>query len=102
MENPLISVPVALEVSSSLGKSYITIQKLGAGKKNQINACTMSIEAVAESKYKAAELSEKVKSAMEELGNSNIVFSCELGGERDDTLTATKTYRYESIWNIYY
>lgn len=97
-----LDVPVYMEILEKPAKSFVTIQKMDAGKKDHIKAATISIEAVAETKYKTALLSEQVVEKMEELGESDYVFSTELGGESDNTDTANKKYRYETIWNIFY
>lgn len=99
----LLNVPVFMEIPTNPPISFITIQKLDAGKMDKIRAATLNIEAYSDTKFHSAELSEKVITAMEELGeSSSLVFSCKLGGERDNTNTANKKYCYETTWNIFY
>lgn len=99
----LINVPVFMEIPEKPPKSYITLEKISAGRKDKISACTFSVEAYADTLFKAVELSEKVQLAMEELGEvSTLVYSCRLGGENNNTDTTNKKYRYETVWNIFY
>lgn len=100
--NENITVPVYLDIPRNPADSYLTVEKIGAGRTDKIEACTMSIDANAQSKYETVLLSEKVKKAMEELGESDLVFSVNMGGETDSTNTSQKLYCYTTIWNIYF
>lgn len=102
VERADIECPVYLDIPDKPASEYVSIQKMDAGKSNQIKAATFSIKASSTSKLKTAELSEVVKEAMEELGAGGLVFSVEMGGESDDTDTTKKKYRYETIWNIFF
>ena len=52
--------------------------------------------------YKAAELNEKVKAAMERLIELDSVSKCELNTDYNFTDTDKKQYRYQAVFDVVY
>lgn len=81
---------------------YITVQKIDGGRRNHVDMATLSIKCISTTLNKTAKLDERLRDAMHDLITQEDISRVELGGNGSDINTATKTYAYESIWNIYY
>lgn len=98
----ILNVAIEMEIPANRPEKLITIQRIDGGKNNHIKAATFSIECYDTSKYKTVLLNETVKEMMEAFGDEPSVFSCNQGGESDNTDTQNKLYCYETIWNVYF
>ena len=78
------------------------IEKTGGSRENFINSATIAIQSYAESLYKAAQLNDIVKDAMDHMAESTNIFKSSLNSDYNFTDTSTKKYRYQAVYDIYY
>lgn len=83
-------------------KEYVLIEKTGSGRIDHINRAVIAIQSYAETLYKAAELNEKVKVAMENITDLDEISNCSLNSDYNYTDTTTKQYRYQAVFNLTY
>lgn len=103
-----LSVPVYMETPINAPENYALIEKTGSGESDRIKSATFVVQSYGKSLYDAAVLNEEVKTQM--LGNdtipglngSNRVFGVSLNSDYNFTDTATKRYRYQAVFDIYY
>lgn len=79
---------------------FVVVEKGGSGEKNHINSANMIIQSYAESLVEAAELNEKVKAAMKQMNTLPEICKVTLNSDYPYTDTATKSYRYQAIFDI--
>ena len=96
-----LAVPVYMEVPSN-EQEYVIIEKTGSSRENHINSATFAIQSISTSLYKAAELNEKVKAAMDDIIYEVDVSKAELNGDYNYTDTTTKAYRYQAVYDLVY
>lgn len=95
-----LNVPVRMEENPDIQGEYVIIEKTGSGSTNHLKRATIAIKSFAESMYLAAELNEKVKSAMDEIIELDEVTRCELNSDYNYTNTSRKKYRYQAVFDI--
>ena len=97
---------VYAEVPESPPEAYIVIEKTGSGRTNRINRAMVAIQSVADRNKKSLldvmRINEEVKEAMDEIVRLPGIFSCELNSDYNFTNEATKEYRYQAVFNLYY
>jgi len=98
----IMDVPVCAETPEKMPEEYVTVNLIAGGMENHIPAATVSIVSHSVSKLEAAVLDEMVREKMLEIIELETVSSCKLGGMSNNNDTATKKYRYESIFNLIY
>lgn len=95
------NIGVFLEIPETLPSSFIVFQLIGRGRENLVNEATLEFRSYAPSKYEAAVLDEKLRTALDKFHEESDV-SCKLGGGNDDPDTVLKRYRYRCYYNLYY
>ena len=95
---------VFLEVPQERPQKYILIEKTGSGRENRIDNASFAVQSISGSSLlEAAEINEAVKEAMDSFAeNSSAIYSCRLDTDYNFTNPATKEYRYQAVYNIYY
>lgn len=81
---------------------FVTVEKAGGYGQNHIAHATISIRSYGKTLYKASELNEKVKKAMDGITGTANVSACSLNSDTNFTDTTTKQYRYQAVFNITY
>lgn len=81
---------------------YIVIESLNAGRVNGIDAVTLNLYSYATDMASAAVLNLEVKEAMFNAISIPEVSSSRLGGGGQNIDQETKTYCYESVFNLFY
>lgn len=95
------SIPVYLETPKDIPEKYIVFQLVDRGKENQINEATIEFRSYADSKYEAAILDERLRTALE-TWNEKSDITVKIGGGNDDQDSILKKYRYRCYYNLYY
>ena len=93
---------VHLEKPSAQTGSYVVFEKTSSGKSNHLPSATIAFQSYADSLYKAAELNERVKNAVESLIELNEIRGVTLNSDYNFTDTTTKEYRYQAVYDIRY
>lgn len=94
-------IGVFLEIPENTPDTFVVFQLIERNKENHINGVTIELRSYAPSKYEAATLDQKVREAMEKLGEVTDI-TTRLGGGNDDPDTNLKKYRYRCYYNLYY
>ena len=93
---------VHLEKPSAQTGSYVVFEKTSSGKSNHLPSATIAFQSYGNSLYKAAELNERVKDAVESLIELNEIRGVTLNSDYNFTDTTTKEYRYQAVYDIRY
>lgn len=95
-------IPTYAEKPNKNPDEYIVIKNIDNGRTDCIDAVTISIMSYAQTLDNALALNQKVKNAMYDIVALENISKCKLGGGGQRIDTQSKTYAYESIFNIYY
>ena len=98
----VLSVPVYIDVPARPPAKYVSLERTGGGETEHIRSAMVAIQSYGATRYDAAELHESVMSFMKRLNEQDNVSACDLNAEYDYTDTATKRYRYQSVFDIIY
>lgn len=102
IRNYLISVqgvPVLMDQQAGMDEVYI-IEKTGGGERNHIRTAMLAIQSYAKTKARAAQLCEDVIAYMMSAVTLDEVASVSLNSAYDYTDTASKSYRYQAVFDI--
>lgn len=97
-----LDVPVYAEKPDQKQEEYVLIEKTGSSVENFIYSATLALKSHAQSKYKASELNEKVKKAMDEIILLDSISKSKLNTDYDFTDTTKKEYRYQAVYDLVY
>lgn len=95
-----LNIPVSAEDPEDKPDEFVTVDLIAGGETNHIEAATLSVVSHSISKLKAAVLNEKVCDDLLNITELPEISSCKIGGKSSDVDTATKSYRYETIFNF--
>ena len=96
----IMGVPVYMEEPETKPDSYLVLEKTGSGLENYIWNATISVQSHATTLYDAAELNNKVITAMQSLTTDSNVCRVDLNSDYNFTDSTTKRYRYQAIFDI--
>lgn len=104
-----LTVPVMTEMPEVPSEDYpvwpdqfVTIEKVGGGKINQIESASFAVQSHASTLFKAASLDSQVRVAMEKMSTLPQIGSAKLSSNYNHTDPTTKRYRYQSVFDIYF
>lgn len=97
-----LNVPVYMEVPENPPESFVVIQKTSSGRENYIDNAMMAIQSYAASLAAAAALNQCVKDCMDHAGAIKEISAAKLNSDYNYTDTATKRYRYQAVYDIFY
>lgn len=101
--NGCLSVPVYVQKPEKLTEeSYVVIEKTGSSTANHIEAATIAIQSYGGSLYTAALLNREVKAVMRRAIALRELSGVRLNTDYNFTDTATKQYRYQAVFVIYW
>ena len=95
-----IQVMVRLEEELDMPDEYVLVEKTGGGKTNHIRRATIAVQSYADSLYRAMQINEEVKEAMEDIVALDEISRCTLNSDYDYTDTTRKKYRYQAVFDI--
>ena len=94
-----LSVPVYLNKPSP-GGEYVVFEKTGSGKGDHLPSATIAFQSYAGSLYRAMQINEEVKEAVESMVNLDEVRGVSLNGDYNYTDITTKEFRYQAVYEI--
>lgn len=97
-----VDMPVYMEVPENLPEKCIVIEMLGAGEENHVFNASFAVQSYGGTLFEAAMLNEDVVGAMYSFSGEENIGRCKLTSSYNFTDTATKRYRYQSVFDIYY
>ena len=95
-----IPVMVRMEEELDMPDEYVLVEKTGGGKTNHIRRATIAVQSYAVSLYRAMQINEEVKEAMEDIVALDEISRCTLNSDYDYTDTTRKKYRYQAVFDI--
>lgn len=98
----VLPVPVYAEMPSNSPKKFVIVEKTGGGEENYLKSAMVAVQSYGETLLAAAQLNNLVKSAMENLADNPEVCKAKLNTDYNFTDTATKRYRYQAVFDIFY
>ena len=98
--NAKLSVPVYMERPEKDTGEFVVIEKTSSGKYNQIRQATIACQSFGNTLYRAAEINEAVKEAMDDLITLPEVSKSALNSDYNFTDTSKKRYRYQAVYDI--
>jgi len=101
LKNKLLE-PVSLEKQSVQTGNYIVFEKTSSGKTNHMPTATIAFQSYGKTLYEAAELNERLKTAVESLTELEEIRGITLNSDYNFTDTTTKEYRYQAVYEIRY
>ena len=81
-------------------EEYVLLEKTGSRRSDMITTTTFAIQSYAPTLFKASELNEEVKDAMDEADSLTSVSASELVSDYNYTNTASKQYRYQAVYEV--
>ena len=100
MTEAMGDIPVFMEVPKDRPDTFVVLEKTGSGKTNHLCSATFALQSYAPSMYEAAEVNEKVKTAMENAITLDDVTRCALNSDYNYTDTTSKNYRYQAVFDV--
>lgn len=95
-----LSVNVYLEYPDKPAESFVIVDKTGSSRENLISTATFAVQVYAPSKFKAAELNELVKKAMDQLIELDEVTSSKLNTDYPFPDVQRKRHRYQAVYDV--
>lgn len=98
-----LSVPVRMETPEDPPREYVLIDKTGSSVTNHIDRATLAIQSVSSvSLYRAAQINEEVKVAMEDILALPQISRAKRNTDYNFTNPQTKQYRYQAVYDMTY
>ena len=99
-----LTAPVYMETpAEAVPREYHVLIRTGSGRNDHIDHITLAAQSIsADSLYRAAQLNEEMKAALDEMPDHIGVYSSKLNSDYNYTDTQTKKYRYQAVYEIYF
>lgn len=96
-----LSARVYTEIPKEMPSKFFVIEKTGSSMDDHIPRSTFAVKSYAPSMYEAASMNEEIKAEMlDGLITLGDIARVELNTDYNFTDTATKTYRYQAVFDI--
>lgn len=97
-----LEAQVFLEKPSKAFGSYVVFEKTSSNKSNHLPSATIALQSYGNTLFKAVELNEQVKQAVEKLIALDRIRGVSLNSDYNFTDVRTKEYRYQAVYDIKY
>lgn len=97
-----LGTPVYFEIPEDAPEQFVLLEKTGSSRNNRIDSATFAIQSYAETMYKAAQLNDRVKAAMDAMPYTENVGRVALNSDYNYTDTTSKRYRYQAVYDLTY
>ena len=98
-----LNVPVYMEKPANEETSeYVVLELVGNQENNRVCSASIAAQSYGASLYDAAELNNDVVIAMDLFNANTNIGGCKMASSYNFTDTASKRYRYQSVFDIYY
>ncbi len=95
-----LGVPVVMEIPEDPPQTFVFMEKTGGGRREFVTSSTFAVQSYAPTLYRAAQLNEKVKVAMESLITTKEVSRVQLNSDYAFNDTTRKRHRYQAVFDI--
>lgn len=96
------SVPAYGETPEKPPAEYILVSRTGGKRENRINSATVAIQSIGGTLFRACEINEAVMGLMDIIHGFTPIYGAHLNTNYNFTNPATKTYRYQAVYDITY
>lgn len=100
--NSELTEPCFMEVPTTPPSTFVVVDKTGSSRTDRVNTATFAIQSYAETLAKAAELNDKVKTAMDNIITLTSIGGVRLNSDYNFTNTSTLKYRYQAVYVLSY
>lgn len=98
----LNNVPVYLDIPADPPARFVSLEKTGSSRTNQVDTATFAIQSWDGRKYSASVLNQRVKEAMYDIVELDAIGAVRLSSDYDWTDTEKKHYRYQAVFSLTY
>ena len=98
--NSQLTVPVYMERPENDTGEYVVIEKTSSERTNYLNRATIACQSFGNTLFRAAEITEAVKGAMDEVISLPEISRSALNSDYNYTDTSKKRYRYQAVYDI--
>lgn len=98
----VLEVDVLLERVPGVDLPFVLFERTGSRVYNHTTTALFAFQSYAETMYKAAELNEKLKDALNDMPNHTDISKAKLNSDYNFTNIQTNEYRYQAIYEITY
>ena len=95
-----LDVPVYMERPEKDIGEFVVLEKLGAGRTDHITKATFALQSFGNTLFRAAEINEEVKAAMDDLILLTEISRSQLNSDYNYTDTEKKRYRYQAVYDV--
>jgi len=95
-----LEVPVSMEVPEPMPDAFVVLEKTGSSRENRIWRAAFAVQSYGKTLLEAAELNEKVKSAMDSLTELDEIGAARINTDYNFTDSKTKRYRYQAVYDL--
>lgn len=95
-----LDVPCYMERPADAPGTFVLLEKTGESRENCISTAILAIQSYAPTLLEAAELNERVKTAMFHAAQLHTVAAVRLNSDYNFTDTAMRNYRYQAVFDV--
>lgn len=96
-----LTLPVDMEMPEDPPEELVLIDRTGGGRRDQIDSATIAFQSYGSSLYRAAEINEQVKAALDKLDREGSV-SAKLNSDYQFNDITRNRYRYQAVYDFAY
>lgn len=100
LNNAMAGIPVYMQTPPEPPEEYVTLAKTGSGKSDGIMRAAFVFRSHAATLYRAAQINELVKTAMDDITILDDIVRSELNSDYNYTDTRTKIPRYQAVYDL--
>lgn len=97
-----LNVPVYMEVPENASSEFVVLELVGNQESNRVCSASIAAQSYGASLYDAATLNNDVVIAMDLFNANTNIGGCKMASSYNFTDTASKRYRYQSVFDIFY
>lgn len=95
-----LDVPCYMERPADAPDTFVLLEKTGESRENCISTAILAVQSYAPTLLDAAELNERVKTAMFNAALLHTVAAVRLNSDYNFTDTAMRDYRYQAVFDV--
>lgn len=97
-----LNVPVYMEAPENAPSEFVVLELVGNQENNRVCSASIAAQSYGASLYDAATLNNDVVIAMDLFNANENIGGCKMASSYNFTDTASKRYRYQSVFDIFY
>lgn len=93
-------VPAVLEIPSPMPERFLLLERTGGGERGRLCTPTFAVQSYGPTMLSAAELNDRVKTAMRDMVELPQICRVELNSDYNFTDPESKKYRYQAVFHV--